>query len=159
MPIMINLTKTDWIEAVEYLPPVKFCSIQFRGCTEKKSKNVWANQRLRQPSWFLDQPEKHKNVKESEILLPDKFCWISFSGCREEVKNVSANQRHRPPSWFSDRSEKHKLCRGRWDLASSTSIFVEFLFSNFREEVENVSANQRLGQILVFLLARHRESF
>ena len=77
------------------------------------NESVSTNQGPGRPSWFSDQPEKHKLVEEVDILLPVKFHKIPFSGFRGKVKNVSANQRQGRPSCFSDRPEKHKLGRGR----------------------------------------------
>ena len=76
------------------------------------NESVSTNQRPGWPSWFSDQPEKHKLVEEVDILLPVKFHKIPFSGFRGKVKNVSANQRPGRPSCFSDWPEKHKLGRG-----------------------------------------------
>ena len=74
-------------------------------------ENVSANQRPGRPSYFSDQPEKHKRGRDIEILLPVKFRCILLSGFRGEVENVSAYQRPGRPSCFSDRPEKHKLGR------------------------------------------------
>ena len=113
----IRLKKTDSVEDIEILLPVKFHHIRFSSLRGE----VKMSQPIRGRDNNLVFPISSKNtnlVEDLEILLPVKFREILFSHFRGEVENVSANERPGRPSWFSDRPEKHKLARGCWDLAS-----------------------------------------
>ena len=84
--------KTNLVDHVEILHPVKFRWIQLSGFREE-FENVSANQRPGWPSCFPIILTNKKLVERVTILLPVKFRWILFIGFRGEVDNVSANQR------------------------------------------------------------------
>ena len=97
------------LEDVEILLPVKFRWIPFSGF-RGEVKNVSANQTPGPPSYFSDQPKKHKLGR----------------GCCD----LASCQRPGHPSCFSDQHEKHKLGRGYWDFAScqvSLNFVLRFL--------------------------------
>ena len=73
----ISLKNTNLVEDVEILLPVKFCWIPFSGFREEV-ENVSANQRPGQPSYFLDQPEKHKL---------GRGLWV-FASCQVSLNSV-----------------------------------------------------------------------
>ena len=85
------------------------------------------------PSFFPDQPEKHKiGLEDFEIMLSVKFRWIPFS--------VSANHSQGRPSCFSD-------CPKNTNLVEDVGILLPVRFRwiplrGFRE-VKNVSVNQK----------------
>ena len=130
--------KTNLVENIEILLPVKFRWIPFSGFSGEV-ENISANQRPGRPSLFSNRPKKNNLVEDVEFLLPVKFHWIPFSSFRGEVENVSANQRPGRPSCFSDRPEKHK------NLVEDVKILlpVKFRwipFRGFRGEVKNVKS-------------------
>ena len=114
---MISPKNTNLVDDVEYLPPVKFCSIPFSSCREEVE--IFQQIRGLNNNLCFAIGQKTTNlVEDVEILLPVKFCLIPLHGCRKEVEYVSANQRPGWPSLISDQLEKNKLGRGCWDLAS-----------------------------------------
>ena len=60
------------LDDIEILLPVKFLQIPFSGL-RGEVESVSANQSLRRPSCFYDQPETHKLVEDVKNLLPVKF--------------------------------------------------------------------------------------
>ena len=96
MLITSGQKNTNFVEDVEYLPPVKVRWIPF----QTRSRKFLSKSEAWRPSWFSNQPKKQKLGRRVAILLPAKFRWIPFSGCRG-VENVSVNQRLGWQSWFS----------------------------------------------------------
>ena len=76
--------KTNLVEDIEILLPVKFPWIQFSGFWGEV-ENVSANQRPGRPSCFSDRPEKHKL---------DKGCWV-LASCQVSLNSVQRFQRSR----------------------------------------------------------------
>ena len=76
---------TNLVQYVEILLPVKFRWILFIGFREEV-ENVSANQRLGRPSFFSDQPEKHK---------PGRGRW-DLASCQVSLNSVQRFQRR---SW------------------------------------------------------------
>ena len=103
--------KTNMVEDVKILLPVKFCWIPF--CGFREVENISANQGRGGHLVFPISPKNTNLVEDIEILQPVKVRWILFCDVRWIVENVSANQRPGRPSCSSDCPEKHNLGRGR----------------------------------------------
>ena len=67
--VLLSARKTNLVEVIEILLPVKFRYIPFRG----EVKNVSANRRPGRPSCFSDRPKNTNLVEDVEFLLPVMF--------------------------------------------------------------------------------------
>ena len=136
--------KTNLVEDVEILLPVKFHQIPFSGF-RGEVQNVSANQRPGRPSCFPNRPEKHKlgrgrwDLASCQVLL-NSSQWFQ----RRSWKCLSQSEARVAILFFP-------LTRKNTNLVKDVKIllpvkFCWILFSCFRGEVENVSANQRPGR-------------
>ena len=131
----IGPKNTNLVKDVEILLPVKFHWIPFIGFREEV-ENVSANQRPGRPSYFSDQPEKHKLGRARWDLT---YCQVS-----EKKSKMSQPIRTQGGNLVFHSGQKNT------NLLEDVEILlpVKFRwipFSGFRE-VENVSANQRPGR-------------
>ena len=110
-----------------------------------RRKRVSTNQRPGQPSWFSDQPEKHKLARGRWDLASCQVSSNSFQQFqRRSQKRLSKSEAMAAIFFF-------RSARKNTNLIKDIKILlpVEFLpirSSGFRGEVNNVSANQRPGR-------------
>ena len=76
------------------------------------------NQRPGRPSWFSDQPEKHKLSRGRGDLAPCQVSWNSFKRFLQRSQKCLSKSEARAAIVFFWSAQKHKLGRAHWDLAS-----------------------------------------
>ena len=106
---------------------------------------VSTNQRPGQPSWFSNQPEKHKLGRGREDLASCRVSWNSFQRFQRRSKKCLSKSEARVVILF------FRLARKNTNLLEDLEIllpakFLPIRFRGFRGEVKNVSANQRPGR-------------
>ena len=156
--LLIRLKKkTNLVEDVEILLPVKFRWIPFSGFREEV-ENVSANQRPGRPSCFSDWPGKTQTW-----LRTLRSCFLSSffefrSAFSEEKSKMSQPIRGLGrPFCFSDRPEKHKLGRGHWDLASC-QVSLNSVQWFQRRSRKCLSQSEARAAILFFRSARKTQT-
>ena len=113
----IDPKKTNLVEGVEILLPVKFRWIAFSGF-RGEIENVSANQRPGQPSCFSDRPEKHKLGRGRWDLASCQVSLNSVQRFQRRSRKCLSQSEARAAILVFRSTPKHKLGRGRRDLAS-----------------------------------------
>ena len=129
--------KTNFVEDVELLLPVKFCWLPFSGFRESKMCQPIRGQGSH--LFFFDRSENL--VEDVEILLPVKSRWIPFSAFRYSTMSqpIRGQDNHLD---FPIRTKKTNFVE---DVEILLPVKFRWIpFSGFRGEVENASTNQRL---------------
>ena len=108
---------TYLVKDVEILLPVKFRRILFSGF-RGEVENVSANQRLGRPSYFSDQPKKHKLGRRRWDLASCQVLLNSVQQFQRRSQKCLSQSEARAAILFFRSAQKHKLGRRCWDLAS-----------------------------------------
>ena len=109
----ISPKNTNLLEDVEILLPVKFHWIRFKRFREEV-ENFSANQRPGLPSYFSNQPEKHKLGRGRWDLASRQASLNSVQTFQRRSQKFLSRSEARVAILFFDQPEKHKLGRRCW---------------------------------------------
>ena len=147
--------KTNLVEDVEILVPVKFRWILFSG-SKGEVENVSANQRSGWPSWFSDRPEKHKLGRGNWVLAS---CQISLNSVqwfqRRSLKCFSQLEAAAAILVFLS-APKHKVGRGSWDIASCPVSFNSF--QQFLKRSRKCISQSETGAVILFFRSAQKKT-